>query len=170
MSEAIVSYKTAKLLKKKGFDLNTPAFYVKEGKASYYIHRIRAIDGYEHLSDRGKDICSYFYEGYYNWNSLPPDNEISMMSGFSESNEERYNIVASAPTLPVLQKWIWETYRMFVEVRMYMKRPSDVYSFKYVIKFTEGHKEIILDEEDRFDTPDQALEAGLYKTLKKYIY
>lgn len=91
MEDTIVSFKTAKLAKEKGFDLEVKDFYYESSQL-------------EEVSNR------------FTLNMNDPI-EASMELSFNyREKKEQWNVF-SAPTQSLLQKWLREKYNILVEIK-----------------------------------------------------
>ena len=129
MKSDIVSFNVAKLVKKVGFNLFVEHFYADGYDSPQKLYPIRM---YEHLANYGEEIVTYF-DGFYDWNSLEEDNKMSMQTAFSESNEENYNVICSAPTQSSLQKWLRKKHNIIVNIQGFYDDNYDFPIFEYTI-------------------------------------
>lgn len=124
MTEQLISYKTAKLAKEKGFTWRVFAQYTKHGNAK-------------------KETITNFY----------------VLHNFNHRDWGSYSF--SAPTQPLLAKWLYETRGYFIEVFM-----DDDKTFGFLISLITSEGRIDQPIKRGFDNPQKALEEGLKKTLK----
>lgn len=136
MKEQLISFETAKLSKEKGFDWET-FFYHGTNKGVY-----------------DKDDLNKGYSG----SGTPPNNWNRMPS--SVRDVELY----SAPTQSLVQKWLREKCRIYVESQMYIE--DGLYKFNFVIKGDKGYELDVLCLKGNFPTYEKALEEGLQEALK----
>ena len=161
MKDELISFETAKLAKEKRFDVETLYFYCKKG----LVGKMELRDDYDHLANYDKQIIDYF-SGYYNWNSLPKDNRMHMITSFSESNEYYYQVICSAPTQSLLQKWLREKHNIQINIfAEWNKKRNKVTFCNYIISL-EGNMAGLHYVMSGFDTYEEALEAGLLEALK----
>ena len=121
MQEKLISFKTAKLAKEKGF--NIPVWY------EYFLNTPNA------KAQRAQTCQNY--------------------------NSTLYPNIISAPTQSLLQKWLWENYKLWVGVY------HDDNNFDFDI--TSGKDDTLhfeLDGVYPYDLPEEALEKGLQEALK----
>tara|TARA_R110000851_G_scaffold36063_1_gene94386 strand:- start:121 stop:546 length:426 start_codon:yes stop_codon:yes gene_type:complete len=139
MKEQLITFNTAKLAKEKGFNWGCNYFYTPDKKP--YITR-----GYEYRSDA--------YVEDHNWNA-----------GMGSYPTKASDVLCSAPTQSLLQKWLREEHKINVEsnylpnIQKYsclyipMRGKACISDRKYVSKL-------------KFDTYEEALEEGLQEALK----
>lgn len=69
-----------------------------------------------------------------------------------------------APTQSLLQKWLREKHRIYVESLMYIE--ESLYKFEFLIKTDRNYELYIEKEENNFSSYEKALEGGLFESLK----
>lgn len=170
MKEQLIAFKTAKLAKEKGFDIETCDFY-SEGIISNLIPQ----GDYKYLSvnydDIGEDISPY---GMWNWNST--NNSKRLITAFNECYGEEYKELYSAPTQSLLQKWLREVHN--IDVVLSPERYSNGINYlvqaqkwdltadpevnpNFVVKGSFWY-----NDNHEYPTYEKALEKGLQEALK----
>lgn len=149
MKERVVTFRTAKLAKEKGFKTPCHSYYFEDEE--FREHKIETTNGYY-----GGTVIYEQEEFYENWN----DAFLTTKNGdrcFGCKKSQGYFETYSAPSQSLLQKWLREEKDILVYV--------DIKSHH----FFESHI-IISDNEiigDRGDNWEDVLEAGLYLALKE---
>lgn len=129
--EQLVSQNTAELAKKCGFDWEVLNFY-HSGKKPYLS------TGLEYQSDR--DVFS-------NWNN-----------GQGSYPTKAEDVLCSAPSQSLLQKWLREVKNENIIPPLYFGRKENAYYACFIIGFIDTKY---------FKTYEEALENELYKCLQK---
>jgi hypothetical protein len=149
MQEQLISFKTAKLVKEKGFDIGVNQSYVlyKESydydddpnhRESYKVNDIEINSHYHVNNYKGIDLSNELYEAY------------------------------SAPTQSLLQKWLREVHNIDV----FINRDGMFKKESYCIFIHDNIKDISrlrpLDNDvfSGYSTYEEALEVGLQEALK----
>lgn len=138
MNEQLISFETAKLAKEKGFDIPCQWAFGKNGEEPINFNEYH----YEFSKDNLIHGDNFnFYKGVYR------------------------NI--SAPTQSLLQKWLFETHKLYVEVRL--THGHDKVHFYPIIYDCNVHRP---KEKSMYDLynynyiPEEAFEKGLQEALK----
>ena len=136
MEDKLVSFKTAKVAKEKGFDWECSNYFQDSSRAGVFkIDSInnRTIDEL-HVEDSG---CVIFY---------------------------------AVPTQSLLQRWLREKYKIFINVEINSNEEYRVTVFKIIIAFKDTFNRATFDNnqysESRYKTYEEALEKGLQEALK----
>lgn len=157
MKEELITFETAKLAKEKGFNENCEYSYLwnkkhpefddvnetEKQRKSHNEYNIQ-IDGYSFLSNK--------YNCKHNVN---------------------YKILGySAPTQSLLQKWLWETFNIFISIIPIKDKDCPIIRFQYrIIDFREDLEEVKYEHQynsdwEIFDNPYLSNEKGLQEALK----
>lgn len=101
------------------------------------------------------EYCLKFYTS--------PDDIKHQGNGFDNTNNHAslLGFIASAPTQSLLQKWLWETYRLFVYIRPFWKEDKFQFGADILEEKTRTWHKCTIKK-----TPEKALEAGLVEALK----
>lgn len=140
MKEAIVSFKTAKLLSEAGFNIKTAYFYTKH-------HNVKLF---------GVDEHSRYYQ---------VKNKVGKIYRVGEYAVLKEENIYYAPTQCFAQKWIREKYKMHIEILLEEENPYKNYYYR-VMKLG---KYFSLAHSKTFKTYEQALEAGLQEVIRYII-
>ena len=139
MKDQLVSLETARLAKEKGFDA-------------------RCFATYKHFPDYSK--CKLYD---------PRGSRLEAHVDFRERNWNNGRFNTSAPTQSLLQKWLREVYRIYVEVNFI----SDICIYFVINQLNEDLECILeVDSSDsetvnaKYDNWEKALEDGLIYALK----
>lgn len=155
MKDNLISLTTAKLAKKKGFNIPTNLYYW------FSKHHYNGISGYTYKNSNLKNTGISFLQDKKNWNS-----------------QDRYeDAFYSAPTQTLLQKWLREKYNCFVEVSLHGEEdniwninPENLLFGVTVDYYGKSFEIPMTDEEDyseyNFKSYEKALEKGLQEALK----
>lgn len=135
MKEELVKFETAKLAKKKGFDIKCEHFYTKPNS------RMFGLD--EH--GRSYSISNSTKNKIYT---------IGLEATLNEKN------VIFAPTQSLLQKWLREKYN--IQLRIHFKHG---YPNKHICSYLIGEAGNKYQVLSRRNTYEQALEKGLQEAL-----
>jgi hypothetical protein len=138
MKEDLITLKTAKLAKKKGFDLESLYFYTKPNSKMFGID--------EH--------------------NRPYSIKNTSKKLYKCGNHAALNIdnVFSAPTQALLQRWLREEHNIHISIGLNLNgdRPK-----VYWISFEHTLEGSIIDTfQTEYKTYEEALEVGLYEALK----
>ncbi len=117
--------------------------------------------------EKGFDINVNYFISQYNKDGGIVFSESVESDNYNSSNwnsDTRVSIF-SRPTQSLLQKWLREVNRLFVEPQMYIE--EGVYKFKYLVKSDFEYDLIVLKEKGDFPTWEKALEEGLQEGLKE---
>lgn len=139
MKETIVSLKTAKLAKKKKFNLYCAAWYGCD----------------DPVSDFPKN--KFFERDFV----IVPD--------LWKKQSQKKTLIYEAPTLNILQQWLREKHNIFVFVDVdQTMEPKFIWSISKYIEFSDGSFNWSKKEQSEFlyRTHDKALEEGLIQGLK----
>ncbi len=136
--EQLISFKTAKLAKEKGFDWE--CFFKYKHNKNQSIVKI-----YDNRNHRLKSTIPFFTGNYNN-------------SKFT----------TSTPTQSLLQKWLREKYNIIVLVNIYCPDWDKTFNYYPEINIPSSGDfgDILEDKNLSFDTYEEALEKGLYEALK----
>lgn len=144
MQEQLISLKTAKLAKEKGFNLNSHAFYGCDNPVGNTKPNKLILRSWEPWTKFGSD----------------------------DSSQEGTTIY-SAPIQSLLQKWLREDYGIHITIELQDTTTEYYWSFgittSYVREFcdedfTDQAKTVY--NHQQYSTYEEALEAGLYEALK----
>jgi hypothetical protein len=147
--DKLISFSTAFLAKRKGFNQPCYDYYFKEELQERFIAQYPNV---------GTEAVVY-------------------LSDFVDTYNLNLNKFA-APTQSHLQKWLREEYKCFVEVQYISHNDDDtpLTGFKYVAfvnyfkvsSFNENYNPESIDDyiSSEFDTYEEALENGLFNALK----
>jgi len=148
MQAQLISFETAKLAKKKGFDIPCTTFYspLKDWQLKSKVWNKYAInkEGFApHICSNGH-YCIYGMEKTYH-------------------NSQWVNKNISAPTQALLQKWLRDIYGIFVNIIPTVKgsEPTIVKHFYFTIIGKVNN-----NKTDIYKTYEETLEIGLQKALK----
>lgn len=140
MKEELISLETAKLAKEKGFDWGCDYFYHKH--KTPYITRALEYD-----SDDG-------YVEDYNWNN-----------GYGSYPTKAEDVLCSAPTQSILQKWLREKHNIVVYILPHApnkKLDDGVRLYSACLWYKNEYQSEIKSDK----TYEGALEKGLQEALK----
>lgn len=152
MEEKLISFETAKLAKKKGFNIPSHSYYFEDKE----FKEFEINDTYGYYGDEYTVNRDEFYE---DWNSKWRTTKEGNRCLGCNSNP-KYLETFSAPTQSLLQKWLRETYKIIVIIEL-----RDKYEVKiHWVDITSGNYNV--DRGDTYTTYEQALEEGLYEALK----
>lgn len=164
MKKDLILFETAKLAKEKGFD--EPVLYKYSDKGVLYIsYTTEQYYGIETLKE-------FIDEGYgFTKNSELPWNDIYRSENKydiyrSEYENEKVNIVVTAPTQSELKKWLRENHNIHVEV-WYDNTQKD--GFPYLCEIYDQNDESVDPDGWYYDNWEEALEEGLLKGLKLIV-
>jgi len=144
MQEQLISFKTAKLAKEKGFNLNSHAYYgcdnPSNGKANQLMLRT-----YEKWENFGK-----------------------------EDSPQEGTMIYSAPTQSLLQKWLREVHNLYVNPIEYITPQSKSVMYELSSKFYDNAsvrlKETLSTKQESLfglhNSYEECLEYGLFEALK----
>ncbi len=119
MKERLVKIETAKLAKEKGFSIGSPSSYCQ-------YHSDYDYDGNSsHRESHKKEDVSLDYSFY----TINNNKTIDLSC-------ESYTIW-EAPTQAVLQQWLWETHKIWVEITLW----GDGIGFTCILKQVQGKAE-----------------------------
>ena len=153
MKEDIISFKTAKLAREKGFKELCYSYYFEDGEFKEY----QINDTYGYYGDEYTIDLEEFYE---NWN----DKALTKKNGdrcFGCSKNSGYLNTFSAPTQSILQKWLREKYNIHVEVRIW-SQGYGVVLFQNNFPIVQVNNNYIYWHKGY----EEALEEGLFEALK----
>ncbi|MGO1758517.1 MAG: hypothetical protein ACTHY0_02220 [Mammaliicoccus vitulinus] len=163
MKEQLISFKTAKLAKEKGFNLPSHSYYFEDGE----FEKFEINDTYGYYGDEYSVEMSEFYN---NWNDdWKTDKEGNRCFGCDKNPE--YLETYSAPTQAFLQRWLREEYGVQIDIKSVLTKNG----WKYRIRIRTEHiglkkgKQIFkyeFPDNPYFDNYEEALEKGLYKSLE----
>lgn len=151
MSDTLVSFKTAKLAKEKGFNILTHSYYFEDGE--FKENSLTGTNGYY-----GEDYEFNLEEFYENWN----DKWLTKKSGdrcFGCSKSRGYFETFSAPTQSLLQKWLREMHKIEVFVHLRTLAIGWVVKVRNMENYAKLHQNVSSSYE-------KAFERGLYEALK----
>lgn len=135
MKNEIVKFKTAELAKEKGFDWGAEDIWIGKKEGESYIYTVQ------------------YYDSYFSNNNSDDIYSIDL------KNEESY----SAPTQPLLQRWLREKHNIHVEVLLTENTPYNTFYYRIM----QIGKYFSLSYDDNFfETYEDSLEAGLQEALK----
>ena len=149
MKERIVSLRTAKLAKEKGFKISCHSYYFEDGE--FREHKIEITHGYY-----GGEVIYEQEEFYENWNSgflTTKDGDRCFGCKKSQGYFETY----SAPSQSLLQKWLREE----KDILVYVDPKSHHFFESHIIT---SNNEII---SNRGDNWENVLENSLYIALQE---
>ena len=158
MNEEVISFKTAKLAKEKGFDIPLYTSYIN----GVFHENQPEPNGYDGWDIPDKE----------NWNKK---NWVFSKKGGScfgcKLDNIKYFEACTAPTQSLLQKWLREIHN--IEIISYPcivgKYSFKIYKLKEVIVILSLNGRKVLDKSDSnkyFKTYEEALELGLQEALK----
>jgi len=133
MKEQLISFETAKLAKDKGFNWNTDYFYRENNM-----------------------LC---FSQYYD--STPNNRDIEK-NFFSDTNEQS-NLLCTAPTQSLLQKWLRDVHEIHIELNVHSASKPEKFTYSVSILPKSYGTWIRIGE---FLTYEEALEKGLFEALK----
>ena len=142
MKEEIISYKTAKLAKERGFNGFCMFYYEKSTKSLKPI-----FNGQYHIDEQDSDNLHF---------------------GFDMNAQS--NSYYSAPTQSLLQKWLREKHLIFVKINStiqlnwyweYIKYSDKPHHSQHPAKIGEQYV-----DHKKYNSYEKALEKGLQETLK----
>jgi hypothetical protein len=146
MKDLLITFKTAKLAKEKGFNLRIQKFYLHKG--------VKDVDLKKHPVPKLNSVDNELR--YSNWN-----NRASR---------------TSAPTQSLLQRWLREVHKLFINIGIFKESDEEPIVYDYAITdlnipYDINEEEIFLkdygiEKERDFKTYEEALEKGLQETLK----
>jgi len=153
MKEDLITFKTAKLAKEKGFEIPSARFYCTDGVIRFHPFSIFHLD--EDEVDELEEDSILINDGKF------------IVSLWEDRNLTIGNILA--PTQSLLQKWLREGHNINVSVRHVIE---DYYicemtflSSRYMFK--DAHKIYLYSLiGTHFKTYEEALEKGLQEALK----
>ena len=148
MKESLISFKTAKLAKEKSLSIGSPICYV------------------EYHSD-------YVYDEDPTHQESHKSGEISLWYSYYENNNEEtidideYFSKYEAPTQSLLQKYLREKHKIYIEVRHSHKDLSHYCYYVYSTwdEYCTQIKDLIIGEVIYYSTYEEALESGLQEAL-----
>ena len=160
MEEQLISLKTAKLAKEKGFKISCHSYYFEDGE--FRKHKIETTNGYY-----GDTVIYKQEEFYENWNSsflTTKDGDRCFGCNKSQGYFETY----SAPSQSLLQKWLRDVHGIYVSPYINSvkinKWDVEIYFLRYIID--RGPMENRLFQELCLESYEEALEFGLQEALK----
>jgi len=150
MKEQLISFKTAKLAKEKGFNIKTLYFYTKPGSKMLGINKHGNFYFTENIN---KKLYNYNnYMSLYNKNIYP------------------------APTQSLLQKYLLKKYNIFIKVYPIRENNKTMFStttyyLNEFVKTTDKYGDTIkifesIKSYNYQNTPEITLEDALYETLE----
>ena len=138
MNVDLITFETAELAKKCGFN---------EFVEWYYYPEAYQVDGSPiPIADGANDDIN---TTYYNGNNICNDNGAPAPLNLEDHNNNGVGFI-SAPERTLLQKWLREKYK--IHVNPYMPNISGYYAHS-------------LEHKAKYDSYEEALEAGLYEAL-----
>jgi hypothetical protein len=152
MLEPIVSYKTAMLLKQRGFDEICHLVYCDD-----IIHNGKSLSFDEELDLRD--------EGRENEIEYVAGGRLSNMSGTKNSCDYISETVCTAPSQSIAAKWLREEYGIVVLIRIAYRNNDVEYTYTVInTKTRESH-----DSADYFRKYESAYDFGIRYALEKYV-
>lgn len=149
--EDYVNFETAKLLKEKGFDLNTLCKYVDKGGATETWY-----DDY-----REQMLRFDLDEGELIEPSIKPKDKYAV-----------YGDTISAPTLQITMKWLREVHHYYIQVMLDSWACGGHMGYYVVIQKTDSDFNMMLHDavdEVFYQTYEQACEAAIKYCLENLI-
>jgi hypothetical protein len=153
MKEQLISFKTAKLAKEKGFKELCDSHYFEDGE-----FRENTITNYN-----DGEVTYEIEEFEENWN----DGFLTKKNGercFGCSKSQGYLDTFSAPTQALLQKWLREEHKMIVEI--IFDYEYEVWEFECFYPDSVDKAVTYYSDIFQFKTYEEALEAGLKQALE----
>lgn len=143
MKEEVISFKTAKLAKEKGFDWETHSYFSKPKYSKEYEHLVGFDDDY------------WGNNYYYDWNTNGEP--------FKPFSKDCYSI----PTQSLLQKWLREEHKIYVTVDVSVYEEPERFAAEISGYGERGvFMPVMIDGFTIYNNYEQALEEGLYQALK----
>ena len=152
MIEPIVSYKTAMLLKQRGFDEICNTVYCDD-----IVHNGESLSYDEELDlrDAGKgDEIEYIAGG-----------RLSNMGGTKNSCDYIHETVCTAPSQSIAAKWLREEYGIVVLIRIAYTKDGVEYTFSV----TDTRTRETYESGDYFRKYESAYDFGIRYALEKYV-
>jgi hypothetical protein len=156
MEEELISYKTSKLAKKVGFDIEVFSYYTNTEELE------------ENACISIGDECTPAALWKVNYNSIA---DIKSIMGMLPHITYHNDIITlfSAPPRSLLQKWLREVYKLFIKVDWY----ADGKLFDFEISEISDHSDRCIYikgtdpdiYEEGFNSYEEASEEGLYQAL-----
>ena len=140
MKDEIITIKTARLLKEKGFDIAGVNVYTE-------YHKTHKSDNPSFAMKKGEiefDSSFYFINNHHGCD-------------YSNKNYTMY----SAPTQSLVQRWIREKHNLIILVGFYDTDDENNYFYSLI-----GHPRE-LQEDEYYKTYEEAMEIGLYRVLSE---
>jgi hypothetical protein len=150
-----VSFKIAKLLKEKGFYINTLCYYFEDGE--FRQNQISSTYGYY-----GEEYTVEYSELTNNWN----DKFLRKKNGdscFGCNKNKGYFETFSAPTISEVVMWIHEKYKIFITLYPYDEFREDIFS--YILLKRSGN----IRDKFPYNSPSEAYEAAIKYCLNNLI-
>ena len=148
MKEQLISFETAKLAKEKGYSNGSGTLYIQYHESYVYDEDPNHPESYKKNEIR--------MEEYYTINNSKP---------YDISNE--YYTQYEAPTQSLLQKWLREEHKIYIEI-CHSYRDLTHYTYHVYTNWEEYSSKMMKafnNELKHFLTYEEALEAGLQKAL-----
>ena len=152
MKKDLILFETAKLAKEKGFDELVLYKYSDKG-VLYISYTTEQYYGIETLEEFIDEECGFTKNSELPWNNIYR----------SEYENEKVNIVVTAPTQSELQKWIREKHNIHIQV---WYDNTHNFGYPYLYKIYDQNNEPVDSDGWYYDNWEEALEEGLQKALK----
>lgn len=160
MKEQLISLKTAKVAKEKGFNIRVPNSYIGE---TFFNNRVEVI------SDELYEVDLDEFDKNWNEPKVVFNSVGYICFGCKLDNKIWFNAY-SAPTQSLLQQWLRKCHNIHVSVdpEFYQEYPKPQNRVN-ICKIGVVEPEWLLPgltDEYLFDTYEEALEVGLFEALK----
>jgi len=156
MNETLVTYETAVLAKEKGFKEPCLNHYFEDGE--FRENKLTGTNGYY-----GEDYLFEYDDFLENWN----DKWLTKKNGnrcFGCSKSTGYLETYSAPTQSLLQKWLREEHKLFINITH--KTHSQKFAYNITGAYVPYEPYLLSRIFSKFETYEAALEDALQEALK----
>ena len=170
MKEQIISFKTAKLAKKKGFEEKCLFYYDLDDKSlseNSITENLFKTEKTSNYYDIGGCPSNRFFKYTFPSKALKSQNKLERLANEKDDDLDDELIYADAPTQSLLQKWLREKHNLIVYLLPNIEIGS-INEWEYQIsKYENNHTQSNRFELNEINgTYEEALEKGLQKALK----